>query len=96
MAIDYDVSKIKSFLLGPDSNDKRASTEITQRLHREFKYVFSGIGYFNGTFSLQVKSDSKPYQALPRCIANALQWLAIQGRFRVPAAKRHHHTIRHR
>ena len=35
---------------------------------------FNGKGCFNGTFSLQVKPDSKPYQVPPRCIAYALQW----------------------
>ena len=32
-----------------------------------------GIGCFEGTFSLQVKPDSKPYQAPPQCVAYALQ-----------------------
>ena len=35
---------------------------------------FNGIGCFNGTFSLQVKPDRKPYQVSPRCIAYGLQW----------------------
>ena len=38
-----------------------------------FDNVFNGIGNFEGTFSLQLKPDSKPYQAPPRCVAYALQ-----------------------
>ena len=36
---------------------------------------FSGIGYFEGTFSLQVKDGKWPYQASPRRVAYALQEL---------------------
>ena len=54
------------------SNRKR-STEITQQLHKDFEDVFNGIGCFDGTFSLQLKSDSRPYQAPLRCMAYALQ-----------------------
>ena len=46
---------------------------MTQRIHEMYGEVFNGIGCFKGTFSLQLKLDSKPYQALPRCIAYALQ-----------------------
>ena len=35
--------------------------------------MFTGIGSFDRTFSLQVKRDSKPYQAPPWHIAYALQ-----------------------
>ena len=35
--------------------------------------VFNGIGCFEGIFSLQLKPDSKPYQAPLRCVAYALQ-----------------------
>ena len=38
-----------------------------------FDNIFNGIGCFKGTFSLQPKPDSKPYQAPPRCVAYALQ-----------------------
>ena len=52
------------FLPGPNQDyDKRMSAEITQQLQRDFKDVFTGIGSFDGMFSLQVKPDSKPYQA---------------------------------
>ena len=45
----------------------------TQQIHNEFKDVFSGISCLDDTFSLQVKADSKPQQALPRCMAYVLQ-----------------------
>ena len=38
-----------------------------------FDYVFNGIGCFKGTFSLQLKPDSKPYQAPLRHVAYVLQ-----------------------
>ena len=44
-------------------NDKRMTAEITQQLQRDFKDVFTGIHCFDETFSLQVKSDTKLYQA---------------------------------
>ena len=54
---------MKSFITGAQQeNDRRAREEITQQLHREFKDVFTGIGCFNGTFSLKTKLDRKPYQ----------------------------------
>ena len=40
-----------------------------------FDNVFNGIGCFEGTFLLQIKPDSKPYQVPPRCVAYALQKL---------------------
>ena len=65
---------IKYLLPGPNSDiDKRASAEMTQHLQRELKNVFNEIRCFNGTFSLQIKPDSKPYQAPPQCIAYILQ-----------------------
>ena len=49
------------FLAGPncDSN-KRKSAETTQQIHKKFDDVFNCIGCFEGTFSLQIKIDSKP------------------------------------
>ena len=44
-----------------------------QQVQIDCKDVFTGIGCFVGTFSLQVKLDSKLYQVSPRCIAYALQ-----------------------
>ena len=63
-----------SFLLDPScDSDKKMSAEITWQLQRDFEDVFNGIGCFDGTFSLQVKLDSKPYQAPQRCVAYVLQ-----------------------
>ena len=53
--------------------DKIKSINMTKRVHEEFSSMFNGIGCFACTFSLQLKPDSKPYQAPPRCIAYALQ-----------------------
>ena len=52
--------------------DKRASETITNRIHYEFNDFFSGIGFFKGTFSMQVKEGSHPYQSLPKGMAYAL------------------------
>ena len=46
---------------------------MIQSIHTKFGDVFNGIGCFEGTFSLQLKADSKPYQAPPRHVAYALQ-----------------------
>ena len=53
--------------------DKRSSIAMMQGIHTRFGYVFNGIGCFKGTFSLQLKPDSKPYQAPLRHLAYALQ-----------------------
>ena len=53
--------------------DKRQSSKMTLRIHDRFGNIFNGIGCFKGTFSLQLKPDSKPYQCQPRCVAYALQ-----------------------
>ena len=54
---------IEYFLPGPNKvNDKRASTNITRQIQKEFGEIFIGIWCFEGMFSLQVKPDSKPYQ----------------------------------
>ena len=61
--IDNENRKINYFLPGPNQDiDKRMSTEITQQLQRDFKDIFTRIGYFDGTFSLHVKPDTKAYQ----------------------------------
>ena len=74
MVIDKDLNTINYFLPGSNQdNNKRVSAKITQQLQRDFKDVFTGIGCFNGTFSLQIISDSKPYQAPPWWLAYALQ-----------------------
>ena len=46
---------------------------MTQDIHNRFGNVFNGIGCFEGTFSLQLKPDSKPYQAPPRHVGYVLQ-----------------------
>ena len=46
-----------------------------QRVHNVFGNVFNGIGCFEGTFSLQLKPDSKPYQAPLRHVLYMLQKL---------------------
>ena len=56
----------KCFFAGPSSeSNKRKGDESTQQIHKEFEDVFNGIGCLEGTFSLQPKSNSKPYQELP-------------------------------
>ena len=48
---------------------------MMQSIHMRFGNVFNGIGCFKGTFLLQLKPGSKPYQAPPRCVAYTLQAL---------------------
>ena len=53
--------------------DRRSSITMMQSIHSRFGNVFNGIGCFEGAFSLQLKPDSKPYQALPWHVAYVLQ-----------------------
>ena len=46
---------------------------MTQKIHNTFRDVFNGIGCFEGTFSLQLKPNSKLYQAPPGHVAYVLQ-----------------------
>ena len=65
---------INYFYLSKDIDaDKRKSSSMTKKIHKTFGSVFNGIGCFKGTFSLQLKPNSKPYQAQPRYVAYALQ-----------------------
>ena len=48
---------------------------MTQKIHNTYGDVFNGIGCFEGTFSLQLKPSSKPYEVPPRNEAYALQKL---------------------
>ena len=48
---------------------------MTQKIHKTYGNVFNGIGCFEGTFLLQLKPYSKPYQAPPRHVAYVLQKL---------------------
>ena len=62
------------FLSSPNMEiDKRKSPKLTWNIHNVFDNDFNGIGYFEGTFLLQLKPDSKPYQVPPGCVAYALQ-----------------------
>ena len=107
MVIDNENSKVKYFLPGPNQdNDKRVSTEITQHLQTDFKDVFSSIWCFDGQLSLQVKPDSKSYQASSLCVAyvlpkpfkeelEKLQQQDIQRGVRESPTARHHNTSRY-
>ena len=53
--------------------DKRKSSKLMWEIHNTYGDVFNGIGCFEGTFSLQVKLDSKLYQVPLRCVPCALQ-----------------------
>ena len=53
--------------------DKRVNEAITNRIHNEFYSLFSGTTCLEGTFFMQVKDGSCPYQAPPRRVAYALQ-----------------------
>ena len=53
--------------------DKRASAVLANKIYNKFSDVLSGTGCFEGTFILQVKEGSKPYEAAPRRVACALQ-----------------------
>ena len=41
--------------------DKRASEVLTNKIHNEFSDVFSVIGCFEGTFTLQTKEGHQLY-----------------------------------
>ena len=53
--------------------DKSVSILLTMKIHNTFSNIFSGISCFEGTFKLQVREGSCPYQAPPREVAYALQ-----------------------
>ena len=53
--------------------DKRKSIKLRWGIDNTFGDVFNGIGCFEGTFSLQLKPDSKLYQVPPRHVAYAFQ-----------------------
>ena len=74
MTTDNENNIINCFLLGPNHNvDMKVSAEITLHLQRDFKDVFTGSRHFDGTFSLQIIPDSKPYQVPLRHMVYALQ-----------------------
>ena len=43
------------------------------KIHNDFCDIFTGIRCLKGTFKLQVRESSHPYQASLRRVANALQ-----------------------
>ena len=49
--------------------NRTASVKTTQIMHNDYNDIFTGIGYFEGKFSLQIKNDARSYDALPRCVA---------------------------
>ena len=53
--------------------DRAARAETTQTIHNEYSDIFTGMGYLKGTFPLQVKDDTKPYQVSHRCVLHALK-----------------------
>ena len=68
------INKLTNYFL-PSPNvevDKRKSIELTQKICKASD-DFNGIGCFEGTFSLELKPYSKPYQVPLRYLAYALQ-----------------------
>ena len=53
--------------------DKTKSSAMMQKIYNTLGDVFNGIGCFEGTFSLQLKPNSKPYQVPTRRVAYTLQ-----------------------
>ena len=51
----------------------KATRKATQQIHKDFDDVFNGMQCFEGTFSLQLKPDSKSYQVPPRWVAYTFQ-----------------------
>ena len=49
------------------------SPKIKKELYNAYSDVFSGIGYFKGTFLLQVKEDAIPLQAPSTHVVYVLQ-----------------------
>ena len=60
------VNKVTNYFFSSANEEayKRKSIELMKEVHNTFGDVFNGIGCFKGTFSLQLKPDSKLYQAL--------------------------------
>ena len=73
---------VEYFLLGPSfDSDKKRSAKSTQWHKNDFEDVFNGIGCFDGIFSLQLKPDSKPYQApskIPGICTSKTLWGGIK------------------
>ena len=73
----HQTNKLINYFYSSNNTDaeKSKSTAMTQRIHETYGEVFNSIGCFEGTFYLQLKLDSKPYQVLSRHVAYALQKL---------------------
>ena len=68
------IKQINYFFLSSNVDaHKRESSQLMWEIHNTFGDVFNGIGCFEGTFSLQLKPDSKPHQVPPRCVVYVLQ-----------------------
>ena len=75
--------------------DRRKSSDMMQKIHNTFEDVLYGVECFEGTFSLKLKPDSKPYQAPPRCVAYA-PTKTFKGRAGMSAENEHHQPSRGR
>ena len=64
-------------------------------LLQDFEDVFNGTGCFDGTFSLQLKPDSKPYQVPLRHMVYTLQ-KSFRGGIRKATKTGHNSTSRGR
>ena len=61
MVVGINSSKINYFILSLNKEaNRKAGAKLRQQLQKEFKDVFTEIGCFEGTFSLQGKPDRKP------------------------------------
>ena len=59
MVTNEDKYKVNNFVTGPEEEANREeSAKLTKAIHNEFKDLFSGIGCFEGTFSLQVEEEA--------------------------------------
>ena len=62
------------FNLSDNKNaDKRVSEATTNKIHNGFNNLFTGIGSFEGKFSLEVENGSYPYQSSPGRVVYMLQ-----------------------
>ena len=53
--------------------DKKTNRLLAMKMHKKFSDTFTGIGWFKGTFKLQVREGSHSYEVLLRGLAYALQ-----------------------
>ena len=68
--IDNNNNKVNYIFPGPpQEDDKRASAKVTQKLHKEFSDVFTGIGCLMAHSHCKQSQKVKPYQVSPRHVA---------------------------